>query len=257
MHHPLFARFYAVLNQHESAQMPEHRRELLSGLSGRVLEVGAGAGTNFEHYPPGVSEVIAVEPEPFLRERATVAASRAAVAITVLHGLAEQLPVEDGYCDAAGASLMLCSVPDQAVALAELRRVLRPQGELRFYEHVLSHDPRIARTQHFVDRTFWPKASAAATPLVRSETPETAEAERVLRPGGRFAVSDVIAEPDIDERTRADMAAWTGCIAGALTEAEFRDSLTHAGFENIEINRTHQVHEQAAAAIIRARKPLN
>ncbi len=84
-----------------------------------------------------------------------------------------------------------------------------------------------------------------------------AEAARVLRPGGRFAVSDVIAEPDMDERTRADMAAWTGCIAGALTEAEFRDSLTHAGFENIEINRTHQVHEHAAAAIIRARKPLN
>jgi len=84
-----------------------------------------------------------------------------------------------------------------------------------------------------------------------------AQAARVLRPGGRLAVSDVIAEPDMDERTRTDMAAWTGCIAGALTEAEFRDSLTHAGFENVEINRTHQVHEHAAAAIIRARKPLN
>ncbi len=84
-----------------------------------------------------------------------------------------------------------------------------------------------------------------------------AEAARVLRPGGRFAVSDVIAEPTMDERTRADMAAWTGCIAGALTEVEFRDSLTQAGFENVEINRTHQVHEHAAAAIIRARKPLN
>jgi len=84
-----------------------------------------------------------------------------------------------------------------------------------------------------------------------------AEAARVLRPGGRVAVSDVIAEPETDEQTRADMAAWTGCIAGALTEVEFRDSLTHAGFENIEINRTHQVHEHAAAAIIRARKPLN
>ena len=158
VHHPLFARFYAVLTQHESAQTHEHRRELLSGLAGRVLEVGAGAGTNFEHYPPEVTEVIAVEPERFLRERARVAASRAAVAITVLDGTAERLPVEDGYRDAAVASLMLCSVSDQAVALAELQRVLRPQGELRFYEHVLSHDSRIARTQHFVDRTFWPKA---------------------------------------------------------------------------------------------------
>jgi len=84
-----------------------------------------------------------------------------------------------------------------------------------------------------------------------------AEAARVLRPGGRLTVSDVIAEPDMDEQTRAGMAAWTGCIAGALTEAEFRDSLTHGGFENIDISRTHQVHEYAAAAIIRARKPLN
>jgi ubiquinone/menaquinone biosynthesis C-methylase UbiE len=157
VHHPLFARFYALLTQHESAEMREHRRELLSGLSGRVLEVGAGAGTNFEHYPPGVSEVIAVEPERFLRERARVAASRAAVAITVLDGVAEQLPVEDGCCDAAVASLMLCSVPDQAVALAELRRVLRPQGELRFYEHVRSTRPAVALSQRAVDRVFWPR----------------------------------------------------------------------------------------------------
>jgi arsenite methyltransferase len=81
------------------------------------------------------------------------------------------------------------------------------------------------------------------------------EAARVLRPGGRFAVSDVIAEPDMDEQTRTDMAAWTGCIAGALTEDEFRKALTHAGFEDIEIRETHRVHEHAAAAIIRARKP--
>jgi arsenite methyltransferase len=81
------------------------------------------------------------------------------------------------------------------------------------------------------------------------------EAARVLRPGGRFAVSDVIADPDMDERTRADMAAWTGCIAGALTEAEFRDALQTAGLVDIEIRETHRVHEHAAAAIIRARKP--
>ena len=81
------------------------------------------------------------------------------------------------------------------------------------------------------------------------------EAARVLRPGGRFAVSDVIADPDMDERTRADMAAWTGCIAGALTEEDFRSALVGAGFEKVEIRHTHRVHEQAAAAIIRARKP--
>jgi SAM-dependent methyltransferase len=81
------------------------------------------------------------------------------------------------------------------------------------------------------------------------------EAARVLRPGGRFAVSDVIADPDMDEKTRADMAAWTGCIAGALTETEFRNALEAAGFDEIEIRETHRVHEHAAAAIIRARKP--
>jgi arsenite methyltransferase len=84
-----------------------------------------------------------------------------------------------------------------------------------------------------------------------------AEAARVLRPGGRFAVSDVISDPDMDETTKADMAAWTGCIAGALTEAEFRENLAAAGLENVEIRETHRVHEHAAAAIIRARKPLD
>jgi arsenite methyltransferase len=82
-----------------------------------------------------------------------------------------------------------------------------------------------------------------------------AEAARVLRPGGRFAVSDVIADPDMDEATRADMAAWTGCVAGALTREQFEQSLAVAGFEDVEINETHRVHEHASSAIIRARKP--
>ena len=81
------------------------------------------------------------------------------------------------------------------------------------------------------------------------------ETARVLRPGGRFAVSDVIADPDMDEATRADMAAFTGCIAGALTEDEFRDALAAAGLTDAEIRETHSVHEHAHAAIIRARKP--
>src|SRR5437588_11658110 len=82
------------------------------------------------------------------------------------------------------------------------------------------------------------------------------EAARVLRPGGRFAVSDVIADEDMDEATRSDMAAWTGCIAGALTETEFRDALHDAGFEQIEIRETHRVHDRAGSAIIRARNPI-
>jgi SAM-dependent methyltransferase len=87
-----------------------------------------------------------------------------------------------------------------------------------------------------------------------ADKPRTiAEAARVLRPEGRLAVSDVIADPEMDDQTKADMAAWTGCIAGALTEHEFRTSLEMAGFEEIEIVETHRVHEHAAAAIIRAR----
>ncbi len=82
-----------------------------------------------------------------------------------------------------------------------------------------------------------------------------AEAARVLRPGGLFAVSDVIADPDMDAATRADMAEWTGCIAGALTREEFEASLSAAGLQDIEVNETHRVHAQAASAIIRARKP--
>ena len=79
------------------------------------------------------------------------------------------------------------------------------------------------------------------------------EVARVLRPGGRFAVSDVIADDDM--ATRADMVQWTGCVAGALTQTEFQQALIDAGLVDVEIKETHRVHEHAAAAIIRARKP--
>ncbi|HXB15634.1 MAG TPA: arsenite methyltransferase [Solirubrobacteraceae bacterium] len=81
------------------------------------------------------------------------------------------------------------------------------------------------------------------------------EAARVLRPGGRFAISDVIADPDMDELTRADMQQWTGCVAGALTREEFERALVAAGLIDLEIRETHRVHEHAVAAIVRASKP--
>ncbi|MEJ7797598.1 MAG: methyltransferase domain-containing protein, partial [Solirubrobacteraceae bacterium] len=81
------------------------------------------------------------------------------------------------------------------------------------------------------------------------------EAARVLRPGGRFAISDVVADADMDDATRSDQAQWTGCVAGALTRAQFERSLADVGFVDVEIRETHRVHEHAAAAIVRARKP--
>ncbi|WP_370327116.1 class I SAM-dependent methyltransferase [Euzebya sp.] len=154
--HPVFARVYERLSrrmeQHGNA---EHRRRLLADLHGRVIEVGAGNGLNFAHYPPGVDGVLAVEPEPRLRRAAIRAAQSAAVPITVVDGLADALPAADGSVDAAVASLVLCSVPDQSVALAELHRILQPGGELRFYEYVRAHEPRLASVQRAVDHV-WP-----------------------------------------------------------------------------------------------------
>lgn len=155
--HPLFARVYtSVAAAAERGGLAQHRERLLTGLSGRVIEVGAGHGLNFGHYPSSVEEVLAVEPEPYLRTRAAERARRAAVRIHVVDGVAEQLPAPDDTFDAAVASLVLCSVRDQGQALAELRRVLRTGGELRFYEHVRSRDPRLKRLQHLADRTLWP-----------------------------------------------------------------------------------------------------
>lgn len=156
VYHPVFARVYERLSwRMEQQGGGEHRRRLLADLHGRVIEVGAGNGLNFSYYPESVDEVLAVEPEPRLRSAAERAAESAAVAITVVDGVADALPAADGSFDGAVASLVLCSVPDQSTALAELHRVLRPGGELRFYEHVLSDEPRLASVQRAVDHV-WP-----------------------------------------------------------------------------------------------------
>jgi len=141
----------------QAKEEEEHRARTLAGLAGQVIEVGAGHGLNFPHYPATVERVLAVEPEPVLREAAEKAAADAPVAVEVAPGVADTLPANDESFDAAVASLVLCTVPDQARALAELHRVIKPGGELRFYEHVVSHKPFMARVQRFGDRTFWPR----------------------------------------------------------------------------------------------------
>ncbi|MFB7373865.1 class I SAM-dependent methyltransferase [Streptomyces sp. NPDC056222] len=158
VHHPLFARFYARFSVSADTKggIGALRTELLTGLSGRVIEIGAGNGLNFAHYPGTVSEVVAIEPERHLRTLAADAALRADVPVDVVPGAAEALPVKSEAFDAAVASLVLCTVRDVPRALAELHRVLRPGGELRFFEHGLAPSPGMARAQRALDRTVWP-----------------------------------------------------------------------------------------------------
>ena len=157
--HPLFARIYERLSVvMDRAGMAAERQTLVAGLSGRVIEVGAGNGLTFAHYPAEVSEVVAVEPEPRLRAAAVRAAGQAPVPVRVVAGTAEALPGGDGTFDAAVTGLVLCTVPDQAVALAEIRRVLRPGGQLRFFEHVAAEGPgTMRRAQRVADATLWPR----------------------------------------------------------------------------------------------------
>jgi ubiquinone/menaquinone biosynthesis C-methylase UbiE len=156
--HPLFARLCDRLSRLMEREAGAHRDELLAGLTGRVVEVGAGNGINFQHYPRPVEEVVALEPERYLRKKAEAAAGDAPVRVSVRDGVADRLPFDDGSFDAAVASLVLCTVPDLGRALGELRRVLRAGGELRFMEHVRSDSPRKARIQKRLDASgIWPR----------------------------------------------------------------------------------------------------
>ena len=156
---PVFARIYERLSHKiEAAGGAELRDRALAGLHGRVIEVGCGNGLNFSHYPSTVAEVVAIEPEQRLRGIAAAAAADAPIPIRVVDGVAEQLPAPDASFDAGVVSLVLCSVNDPAAALAELRRVIRPGGELRFYEHVRARHPRMAGVQRNFDRV-WPYIS--------------------------------------------------------------------------------------------------
>jgi SAM-dependent methyltransferase len=134
------------------------RQRLLAGLRGLVLEVGSGDGRSFEHYPTRVKGVLALEPDPTARARAAERAGSAAVPIQVADGVAEALPATDGAFDAAVVMGVLCSVPEPAAALSELRRVLAAGGELRFWEHVRSEHVLFRGLQRAVDGLFWTRA---------------------------------------------------------------------------------------------------
>jgi SAM-dependent methyltransferase len=154
--HPLFARIFSAGEGLMDRVESENRRELNAGLMGRVLEVGCGSGPNFGYYPTTVTEVVGVEPEEYFRGEANGAAATAPVPVRVVAGVADRLPAENGEFDAVVSSHVLCTVPDQASALAEMARVLRPGGELRFYEHVAGLSNTGRRIQHALDATIWP-----------------------------------------------------------------------------------------------------
>jgi ubiquinone/menaquinone biosynthesis C-methylase UbiE len=197
---PLFAwgfkRFAAVADRRGQA---EHRRKLLAPLSGRVIELGAGSGRNFPHYPSAVDEVVAVEPEPRLRREAERVAAAAPVPIRVLPGVADALPADDASVDAAVASLVLCSMPDPDRALAELRRVLRPGGELHFYEHVRA-EPGPLRTLQRVADLVWPHIGGgchASRETLAAITRAGFAVERVRRFAFRPTAIAVFVEPHV------------------------------------------------------------
>ncbi|MFD9464730.1 class I SAM-dependent methyltransferase [Streptomyces sp. NPDC060027] len=159
VHHPVFARCYARVSVGAETRMGigRVRDRLLTGLSGRVIEIGAGNGLNFAHYPGTVAEVVAIEPERLLRQLAVETALRCEVPVDVAPGVAEALPVKSEAYDAAVLSLVLCSVRDVPRALAEVRRVLRPGGTVRFFEHGRGGGRVMASAQRGLDRTVWPR----------------------------------------------------------------------------------------------------
>jgi len=155
LQHPFFARMWTVMSAHETPLLRRLRGENLAGLSGRVLEVGAGTGTNFAYYPDTVSEVIALEPETMLAPKAREAAAGVSVPVTVIESTVETMPTSEPF-DAVVCSLVLCSVDDPDGVLRQLNSLLKEGGELRYFEHVASSGWR-GGVQRLADITIWPR----------------------------------------------------------------------------------------------------
>jgi ubiquinone/menaquinone biosynthesis C-methylase UbiE len=136
------------------AGLRQMRRELLAGAGGRVLELGAGTGVNLDLYPDGVVDLVAVEPDPHMAKRLRAKLAGSQRQVSVLEAPAERLPFEDASFDTVVATLVLCTVPDPAAALAEAARVLKPGGRLLFVEHVRAQDPGLARWQDRLEKPW-------------------------------------------------------------------------------------------------------
>lgn len=161
---PKFGAYFARVGPRMDARgAAAHRRRLVETAHGAVLEIGAGYGATFRFYPAAVSSVLALEPDPTLRELALAAAAKAPVPVTVLAGVAEALPAADASIDVVVSSLVLCSVADQAAVLAETLRVLRPGGLLLFYEHVRSVHAVLAAAEDLVT-PLWSRMAGGCHP---------------------------------------------------------------------------------------------
>ncbi|MEU5879398.1 class I SAM-dependent methyltransferase [Spirillospora sp. NPDC047279] len=164
LQNPKFARAYERASAAAEARgTGRYRDRLLAGLRGRVIEIGAGNGLNFPRFPAHVTEVVGVEPEDRLRRLAERAAAKAAVPVRVVAADADDLPFEAGEFDAAVVSLVLCSMPDPVVTLGELRRVLKPGGEVRFFEHVRSRSRPAGLVQDLIT-PLWSRIAGGCRP---------------------------------------------------------------------------------------------
>jgi SAM-dependent methyltransferase len=198
---PFFARLWTFLSNHETEEIQRLRTENLAGLTGRVLEVGAGTGTNFGFYPATVTEVVAVEPERRLAPQARKAAAKAPVPVRVSTGTVERfLSDGDGKpFDAVVCSLVLCSIDDPDSVLRQLFSLVRPGGELRFLEHVGSTGLR-GRLQKVADATVWPRL------MGNCHTHRDTQASIV---GAGFAVQDARREPAMPAWFPTPVAEYT------------------------------------------------
>jgi Methylase involved in ubiquinone/menaquinone biosynthesis len=161
--HKWFAAIYDRMSASEEKKfLGAIRQELLQDVTGEVLEIGAGTGANFQHYRSG-AHVVATEPDPYMLKRAQARANTAAATIEVRQAAGEELPFPDGSFDFVIDTLVLCSVSDPRKVLAEIKRVLKPGGELRLYEHVRSRNPVGALAQDVV-QPVWSWLGAGCHP---------------------------------------------------------------------------------------------
>ena len=150
-----FATFYdRTLKAIEDAGLREVRREVLSGASGRTIDIGAGTGANIDLFPAAVEHLVLAEPDPHMAVRLRRHLAESSTVAEIVEAPAERLPFGDASFDTAVFTLVLCTVPDPAAALAETSRVLRPGGKMLFVEHVRSDDPRGARWQDRLERPW-------------------------------------------------------------------------------------------------------